>query len=431
MKGGASVKTTGRNGSSGQGEGKTFCEFFAGIGLVREGLSASGWSCVYANDIDPKKRELYEGRFGSDGHFHQGDVRDLEEVIKKFPGTPFLATASFPCIDLSLAGHWRGFDGEHSSTFFGFAKALDALKDRKPKLVMLENVTGFVTSQGGKDFELAVRTLSELGYWIDAFVLDAKYFVPQSRPRVFVVGIHESLNTSIAFRKSRLDWVADEWIETIERAHKAIRPPKLVSLMRSIELPTGWAAIDVPSPKGRRPDIGELIDLDEAQAWWDDAAVAKHYDMMNDRHRKTVDEMLAAGKTFVGTIFRRKRDGKTRAEVRFDGMAGCLRTPKGGSAKQIVIALDEGKMRMRWMSAREYARLQGAEDFPLVANTIQNLYGFGDAVCVPVIRWIDKYVLTPIYESESRLQGKARGRQSDAGTAPPNHASGERQEYIA
>jgi len=403
----ATGKTKERNGKPlGSTEGKTFCEFFAGIGLVREGLSSSGWSCVYANDVDPKKKELYDKRFGSGDHFHLGDVWELEEVIKKIPLSPFLATASFPCIDLSLAGHWRGFDGKHSSTFFGFAKALDTLAQRKPRLVMLENVTGFITSQGGKDFESAVQTLAKLGYWIDAFVLDAKSFVPQSRPRVFVIGLHESLDPPMAFRKSRLDWVADEWWETVDRAHKSIRPPKLVERMRSIELPTGWAAFDVPSPNGLRLDIAELIDLGEEQEWWGQAAVVKHHDMMNVRHRRMVDDMLSAGKTFVGTIFRRKRTGKTRAEVRFDGMAGCLRTPKGGSAKQIIVALDKGKMRMRWMSAREYARLQGADDFPLVANTIQNLYGFGDAVCVPVIRWIDEHVLTPIYESELALQRK-------------------------
>ncbi len=319
-----------------------------------------------------------------------------------------MATASFPCIDLSLAGHWRGFAGEHSSTFFGFAKLLKTLDDRRPKLVMLENVTGFITSQGGKDFEAAVRALAELGYWIDAFVLDARYFVPQSRPRVFVIGLHESMAPSIAFRKSQLDWIADRWTETVERAHKSIRPPKLLDLIRSIELPTGWAAFDIPFPKGHRLDIAQLIDLDDEQAWWDTLALTKHLDMMNDRHRKLVDDMLSAGASFVGTIYRRKRMGKTQAEVRFDGLAGCLRTPKGGSAKQIVIALDKGRLRMRWMSAREYARLQGAETFPLVANNIQNLYGFGDAVCVPVIRWIDEHILSPVFECDSRSQRKDR-----------------------
>jgi DNA (cytosine-5)-methyltransferase 1 len=428
----AAAKTAERNGNyAGPTSGKTFCEFFAGIGLVREGLASSGWSCLYANDIDPKKQQLYEGRFGSDGHFHLGDVWKTDEVLARLLDRPFLATASFPCIDLSLAGHWRGFDGEHSSTFFGFARLLDAMGEQRPKIVMLENVTGFITSQGGKDFELAVRALAELGYWIDAFVLDAKYFVPQSRPRVFVIGLHESIDPPQATRKSPLDWLMDGWTETVERAHKSIRPPKLVELMRSIDLPTGWAALGVPSPKGHRPDVAELIDLGDEQEWWEQAAILKHHDMMNDRHRKLVDDMLAAGKTFVGTIYRRKRTGKTRAEVRFDGMAGCLRTPRGGSGRPIVIVVNHGRLRMRWMSAREYARLQGAERFPLVRNTIQNLYGFGDAVCVPVIRWIDEHVLTPVFEWESASQRKGRGRQSDAGTAPQDNAGGQRQEHIA
>lgn len=415
----------------GSNEGKTFCEFFAGIGLVREGLETSGWSCAYANDIDPKKKELYEGRFGADDHFHLGDVWETKDVLERIPRSPFLATASFPCIDLSLAGHGRGFEGEHSSTFFGFARAIDALGERKPRLVMLENVTGFITSQGGKDFESAVRTLAELGYWIDAFVLDARDFVPQSRPRVFVVGLHESINPPIAFRKSRHDWMADGWQETVDRANRAIRPAKLVELIRAIELPTGWAAFDVPAPKGTRCDIAEVVDLGDEQEWWDQKAVDKHYKMMNDRHRKQIDDRISEGRDFVGTIFRRKRDGKTRAEVRFDGTAGCLRTPKGGSAKQIIIALNRGKMRMRWMSAREYARLQGADHFPLVANTIQNLYGFGDAVCVPVVRWIDEHVLTPVYEFERASRRNGRGRQPDAGTTTTGHAGGEGQEHVA
>lgn len=396
------TRTAENNGNyAGLIEGKTFCEFFAGIGLVREGLASSGWSCLYANDIDPKKQELYEGCFGSDGHFHLGDVWNTREVLARMSDRPFLATASFPCIDLSLAGHWRGFNGEHSSTFFGFARLLDALGERRPKVVMLENVTGFITSQNGKDFELAVRAVAELGYWIDAFVLDAKYFVPQSRPRVFVIGLHESVNTPLATRKSSVDWLTDGWTEIMESKQGSIRPLKLVELMRSIDLPTGWTAFNVPVPRAYRGDVAEFIDLNDEQEWWDLEAVSKHHDMMNDRHRKRVDDMLAEGKTFVGTIFRRKRNVKTQAEVRFDGMAGCLRTPKGGSARQIVIVVEHGRLRMRWMSAREYARLQGAEHFPLVKNNIQNLYGFGDAVCVPVIRWIDDHILTPVFEWQS------------------------------
>jgi DNA (cytosine-5)-methyltransferase 1 len=410
--------------------GKTFCEFFAGIGLVREGLGASAWSCVYANDINPKKQEMYINRFGASDHFHLGDVWNTAEVLRQMTERPFLATASFPCIDLSLAGHWRGFDGSHSSTFFGFARLLEALGDQRPKLVMLENVTGFITSQSGKDFESAARILSELGYWIDAFVLDAKYFVPQSRPRVFVIGLHESMQTPLATRKSPIDWLADEWTEIMESGQKSIRPPRLVKLMRSIDLPTGWSAFNFPAPEAIRPDIATFIDMDEEQEWWDHALVAKHHDMMNDRHRRIVDGMIADRKSFVGTIFRRKRNGKTRAEVRFDGLAGCLRTPRGGSGRQIIVVVDQGRLRMRWMSAREYARLQGTADFPLVANTIQNLYGFGDAVCVPVIRWIDQHILTPVFDWESS-QRKNCDRQPDARTAAQDDAGSQRQKHLA
>ncbi|MFO0952062.1 MAG: DNA (cytosine-5-)-methyltransferase [Isosphaeraceae bacterium] len=396
---------------------KTFCEFFAGIGLVREALNASGWRCVYANDIEPKKRELYLGRFHDGEHFHLGDVHATRDVVARIPETPFLATASFPCIDLSLAGHWRGFEGKHSSTFFGFIEALRALDAGRPPLVLLENVVGFLTSHDGRDFVEAAEALAGLGYWIDAFVLDAAYFVPQSRPRVFVVGVQESVDAPQAVRRRLPDWLADEWGDLIDARPRSLLPPKLAALMRSTPLATGWCAFKLRAPVVKRKHLAELIDLDEGQAWWDEAAVQKHRDMMSDRHQAQVEGLLAEKALSVGTIYRRKRYGKTMAEVRFDGVAGCLRTPRGGSGRQIVIVLDEGRVRMRWMNAREYARLQGADDFPLVENNIQNLFGFGDAVCVPAVRWVDQEILTPVYEAVSR-RGEVRGRQPHPRTAP-------------
>lgn len=391
-------------------EPKSFCEFFAGIGLVREGLKHSGWKCVYANDNDPKKKQMYEGRFGPTSHFHLEDVCRTTEVKTRIQGAPFLATASFPCIDLSLAGHWKGFEGKHSSTFFGFAEVLSALGDQQPRLVLLENVTGFITSNDGKDFAAAANVLSELGYWLDAFVVDAKFFVPQSRPRIFVVGVHESVNPPFAVRKSSVDWIVDHWSQVVESRPASMRPRKLVELMRDVKLKTGWNAFDWRPPAIQRRSLAEVVDLDDGQGWWDRAAVQKHYEMMSDKHRISVDEMLRSAATRVGTIFRRKRREKTRAEVRFDDVAGCLRTPRGGSGRQIVIVIADRALKMRWMSAREYARLQGADDFPLVANTIQNLFGFGDAVCVPVVRWVDENVLTPVFHYVTR-QGIESGRQ--------------------
>ena len=366
---------------------KTFCEFFAGIGLVREGLAASGWECVYANDIEAKKRETYEAHFGRSDHFHLGDVWDTAEVVSRIHGRPALATASFPCIDLSLAGHYRGLEGVHSSTFFGFAEVLEALGARRPPLVLLENVPGLLTSNKGRDFTTIARRLADLGYWLDAFVLDARHFTPQSRPRVFVVGTVEE-------RKPKEE-PASGWLWPAERPNP-LRTAAIVRFKQTLQLPTGWMTLSLPDPPPRKSSLSEVIDLDDRQAWWEDAEVQRHYEMMSPLHRLQVDEILASKRRWVGTIFRRIRLNTMRAEVRFDGLAGCLRTPKGGSSKQIVIAIDSGKLLMRWMSPRELARLQGVPDFPLVGTTIQQLWNFADAVCVPAIAWIDRHVLTPL-----------------------------------
>jgi DNA (cytosine-5)-methyltransferase 1 len=94
---------------------KTFAEFFAGIGLMRLGLEKDGWSVAFANDIDPAKHEMYRAHFrDADEHFHLGDIHQLN--ADAIP-TVTLATASFPCNDLSLAGMREGLNGEQSSAF--------------------------------------------------------------------------------------------------------------------------------------------------------------------------------------------------------------------------------------------------------------------------------------------------------------------------
>lgn len=376
---------------------KTFAEFFAGIGLVHAGLRPGGWDCTYANDIDPKKREMYEGEFGRAPYYHVEDVWQTDKVLSRLSATPFLATASFPCIDLSLAGHWRGFDGEHSSSYFGFLKALCAMGADRPRVVMLENVYGFLTSRDGQDFERALVELAKLGYWIDAILLDARWFVPQSRPRMFIFGYHDSLVSSRVLRSSGGFALGSDWRAAIEYSG-ALRPQGLRSVLESLSLPTGWATVHFEPPRRRQYALMELLDLDDKQAWWDEHETRRHYDMMEAPSKARVDELIRRKATAAGTAFRRTRREKTRLEVRFD-IAGCLRTPRGGSAKQIVVAVVRGQFRLRWMTAREYARLQGAPGYRITVPEIQAMYGFGDAVCVPAIAWLDEHILTPVYES--------------------------------
>jgi DNA (cytosine-5)-methyltransferase 1 len=362
---------------------KTFCEFFAGIGLVGEGLHPSGWTCVYANDVNPQKQELYHARHGPDSHYHLEDVNRTADIVARIPDRPALATASFPCVDLSLAGHYRGLNGQQSSTFFAFARVLKALEKRRPPLVLLENVPGFLSSRQGRDFTTAAETLAELGYRLDAFVLDARHFTPQSRRRVFVIGAGPEIPV-MTLRPPPPPGL--------------LRPPGLVRILGTLRLPTGWLNLDLPDPPERGLRLEDVIDLDDAQEWWEPHEVDRHYRMMSDDHRRQVDALRCGLFGRVGTAYRRVRRDGQRAEVRFDGLAGCLRTPRGGSGKQIVVAVDPGRLRMRWMSPREYARLQGAPDFPLVGGRNQQLFGFGDAVCVPAVQWVDRHVLTPLYD---------------------------------
>jgi DNA (cytosine-5)-methyltransferase 1 len=134
---------------------------------------------------------------------------------------------------------------------------------------------------------------------------------------------------------------------------------------------------------------------------------------MSDLHRLRVEKLIASKQLWVGAMFRRVREGKTKSEVRFDGLAGCLRTAKGGSGKQIVVVIDGGKLKMRWMTPVEYARLQGAPDFNIQRTRNEALTGFADAVCVPVIDWVARHALAPVaaHLGYQTAQAKNSGRE--------------------
>ena len=120
----------------------TVAEYFAGIGLVRLGLEMEGWRVVFANDISEKKFEMYRGFFPDDPDDHYV-VDDIFQLTANDVPPTTLATCSFPCIDLSLAGNMNGIGGRHSSAFWGFTNILGAQGHEAPPLVMVENVPGF------------------------------------------------------------------------------------------------------------------------------------------------------------------------------------------------------------------------------------------------------------------------------------------------
>lgn len=360
---------------------KTCVEYFAGMGLVRLGLERTGWQVVFANDWSSEKFDMYRAYFeDAEKHYSVGDIFGIQP--SSVPET-LLATVSFPCIDLSLAGSLKGIRGNYSGAFWGFIAILKGQKD-SPPLILLENVPGWLTSNGGKDFRLTIQALNDSGYACDVFVINATHFVPQSRRRVFVVGSQISEPNNDILR--------------LARRSKSLRT-KAVDRAIAANHDLAWHFLDIPElPKQSQlslSDIVEDIPLSD-QRWWNKAEVERHIAMMSATNLTHLEALKMQPACSYRTMYRRVRHGQQRAEIRKDNIAGCLRTAKGGSSRQMLVSVGKGRIDMRLVTPRECARLQGVPDsYPLPEKVNQALTGLGDAVCVPVITWIGENVLNP------------------------------------
>lgn len=358
-------------------------EFFAGIGLMRLGLREAGIDTVWANDIESRKQELYVANFG-DGEFKLGDVRDVRGT--DLPEAE-IATASFPCTDLSLAGNRKGLGAaaaprgevDGSSMFWEFARVIEEMGSRRPAAVLLENVLGFASSHGGRDLREAVRRLNELGYSCDLFAVDAHHFVPQSRPRMFIAGLQDPKGSGAIGTLERAD--RPGWARRFARDN----PEAQLHAWPLPPLPTG------PTTLSR---VVERL-ADDDPRWWESERVDLFVRSLSAVQAQRLEELRSGKRIAWRTAYRRTRENAPVWEIRADGIAGCLRTARGGSSKQALVETGCDEVRIRWMTPREYARLMGAPRFKLDARQNHVLFGFGDAVCVPVIRWICEHYLVP------------------------------------
>lgn len=354
-------------------------EFFAGIGLARMGLESSGFHVAWANDYEPDKKAMYEAQFGEVDarHFALGDIGKVK--VEDLPRNVSLAWASSPCTDLSLAGNRAGFAGAQSGTFWQFIRLLDELKDDRPEAVVLENVVGLATSHGGDDLTAAIRAFNGLGYSVDVLSIDARRFVPQSRPRLFLVG-------------------AQNPPEDVPEPNSELRPDWLQWVFGDKSLRTHRAKLPDP-PAPRTEGLGEEIEemaLDD-ERWWDTERTERFVSSLSPTQRDRVMALKRGGGVKYRTAYRRTRNGVAVWEVRADDISGCLRTARGGSSKQAVVRLGNKRLQVRWMTPREYARLMGAGDYNLsAARNNQALFGFGDAVAVPAVSWLSEHYLMPL-----------------------------------
>ena len=347
----------------------TCLDFFAGSGLVTFALG-DDFQTIWANDISNRKADVFRANHAATP-FVLGDIstlsgKDLPEVS--------LSWGSFPCQDLSLAGNMDGLDGERSGLFFQWLRVMGEMPSLPP-LAVAENVTGLVSASNGKNYIRVHKALSEKGYRVGAVMLDAVNWLPQSRQRIFVIAALPSVDIS-NFIDDKPSWCHPEPIR------------KIASTLDD------WVWWKIPAPSQRRLELDDIIE-------WD----APSYSAVQHKHilalippevlKRVVQD--SRGCRVVCPAYKRTRNHKQVLELRFDGVAGCLRTPKGGSSRQLLVLADDGEVRTRLLTVREAARLMGApDDYRLPGSYNDGYFAMGDAVAVPVARHLSSHLLAPL-----------------------------------
>ncbi len=362
-------------GTTKKGAKYAYLEFFAGSGLVAQGLKTM-FKPIWANDIDEKKGAVYTANH-TNKHFHLGSISDVEG--KDLPAAT-LAWASFPCQDLSLAGLAGGIHGKRSGLVWEWLRIIDEMKE-PPSILVAENVLGLVSSGGGEHYRTLHGALVERGYKVGAMLLDAVRFVPQSRPRIFVVAVRGDVEVPASLTSPTPTWLHPEAVQ------------KAASGLES------WVWWHMPEPPTRSEVLADIVEFDADFA--STAIDERNIGLISPKHAALLDA-LPKKQTFVAPGYKRTRAGKQVLELRFDNVAGCLRTPSGGSSRQILVIRKNGRLKSRLLTVKETARLMGAPETYKIPGTYNDGYkAMGDAVAVPVAKWLAKKLLLPLADTHA------------------------------
>ncbi|MFB8277223.1 DNA cytosine methyltransferase [Nocardia colli] len=403
----------------------SFYEFFAGGGMARAGLGAN-WKCLLANDFDDKKVAIYNKNWHPSPSESDpcvmvpGDVAGLTVEVARKHGDADLVWGSFPCQDLSLAGNGAGLSGERSGSFHPFWNLVKGFRaaGAAPRVVVLENVVGALTSEKGQAFSTLGNELEEAGYNFGAVVINASHWVPQSRPRLFIIAVDKSQSIP---DQLIMDGPDGPWHTTALRTAYGHLTPAAKKSWRWWDLP------EAPAKRDEYQTFAELIEGDEPEGVnWNSPEVTERLVsvLMNPVNQAKVEAAKKytkeKGGRRVGTVYKRMRpegkviavvDGKEirekvqRAEVRFDEVAGCLRTPTGGSSRQTILVVEGDSVRSRLLSPREAARLMGLSDDYQLPERYNDAYHLaGDGVAVNVVRFLAENLIEPLVTAPAVLR---------------------------
>ena len=345
-------------------------DFFAGSGLVTAALKPQ-FEVVWANDIDPKKARIF-----AVNHPHITFVQqDISEIDGATLPAAALSWGSFPCQDLSLAGKIKGLDSDRSGLVWEWIRVMDEMRVRPP-LVVAENVNGLISAKQGAYYIQLHDALTQRGYRVGAVVLDAERWVPQSRVRVFVVGVQKDLELPKGVLGDGPCWL-----------HTTI----LRGLAKDVKHWTWWK---MPEPTERKVTLEDIVDFD---AEFHNSDLSKYnISLVPERHLEKLKNGVK-----VAPGYKRVREGHQVLELRFDGIAGCLRTACGGSSRQYLVIKTKSGLRTRLLTINEAAKLMGAPaNYKLPGTYNEAYHALGDAVAVPAVKYLSRHLLIPILKGQ-------------------------------
>ena len=360
--------------------GLKFFDLFAGIGGFRLGMERAGHECIGSCEWDKYARETYKKNFGSYPEYD--DAKDLHpESLPYFD----VLCAGFPCQAFSIAGKRLGFEDTRGTIFFEIARIA---KEKRPPYLFLENVRGLLSHDKGRTFDTIISTLDEMGYDAEWQVLNSKYFVPQNRERIFIVGHLRGKRSRQIFPLGEISTIFDK---------KKLRKEEL-SRSRSHS-----SAIDAnyyKEPDGKRT----LVQVGNANGGGMGAktglfavgSTQKHSAIMKDRS-PALTEAMGKGGGHVPMIFKvdNENDGKKTlvytAQVN-QNMKQKVQTRDNTwtlSTSANDFGVIEGQ-RIRRLMPIECERLQGFPDNWTIGSDTQRYKQCGNAVTVNVVEYIAK-----------------------------------------
>lgn len=317
--------------------GYTFIDLFAGIGGFRIALESFGAKCVYSNEWDKHAQQVYEMNFGD---VPEGDITEVDE--KTIPDHDILC-AGFPCQAFSISGKQKGFEDSRGTLFFDVARIV---KEKKPKVVFLENVKNFASHDNGRTLHVVKKTMEELGYEFYKCVLNSvDYGMPQKRERIYMVCFRNDLE------------VYD------------FKYPKAFKLTKHVE---------------------DFLLTDESM-------VEDLYVERPDTYYNGLNDTLYSDKPIrLGTV---NKGGQGERIYSTKGIAITLSAYGGGIFSKTGGYLVNGKPRK--LHPRECARLMGYPDsYKISPNKNQAYKQFGNSVVIDVLQYITKEIAISLKEHD-------------------------------